>query len=121
MMCYSSMTYGFDGVIECLDAYYRTIKCLRLEEIIDRQKEELLTLNEYDIQDILNTKDYQLLKRYVVLNKLDKNKYEYILNKFKYLLENKKIVKEELSVVQEIISLICIHLGNDNEFQLIFK
>jgi len=53
-MCYSTMTYGFDGVIECIASYYKTIQDFSKEEILIRQREELLPLNPLEIKDILN-------------------------------------------------------------------
>lgn len=118
MMCYSTLTDGFDGVLECLNAYLTCIKDIPAYNIVEKQSEELIHLSAYEVKTMCISKNYDLIMRYVSERKLDDDDYERVARELRYILNSDTLDADELTKIRNIIGALESYLGKDNKYLL---
>lgn len=110
-MCHSSLTEGFDGVLDCVDQYIKSIQLIRKENIIDTQRKMLVHLSAFQIFTLCHNKEYDLLLQYIIEGKLDSDDYEQIA----IVLSSQKdsLSQEELKDVRKVIQALVPFLENE--------
>lgn len=68
--CYTSCTFGFDGVIDGMDRYLKRCNDLTSTEIFEEQKKELFMITGDYARELFNNGDYELLLAYVENDKI---------------------------------------------------
>lgn len=110
LMCHSSLTEGFDGVLECLQHYIEMLQPIRKDDIVRTQQEMLLHLGALQVTLLCYHKEYDLLLRYVLEDKLDKEDYE----KVALMLSEQAptLSTDDLEKVRKIFRALVPYLGN---------
>ncbi|HBA37913.1 MAG TPA: hypothetical protein DCY94_04250, partial [Firmicutes bacterium] len=60
----ASTTRGFDGVLEILASYLKSIENLSLDDIKEMQKNVMIHLSSYELVNKIVDKEYDFLKKY---------------------------------------------------------
>ncbi len=118
MMCYSTLTDGFDGVLECMDSYLATIKDIPAYDILRRQTEELIHLSAFEVRNLCISKNFDLVLRYVNEGKLDDDDYERVARELGWNLKKDDLSVDELVKIRKIIEALGNYLDKDNEYLL---
>lgn len=113
-MYYSTKTYGFSGVIECLSDYLKNIKDIRKEEILEKQKNMLAHLSAYEVKMLCINKKFDLLERYLQEGSLDREDYNLVVRELDYLIE-KDLSSREVSQIKRMIELLKLYKEDINE------
>ena len=104
--CYSTYTFGFDGVIESIYSYIHAIEKLTKEEIFEKQKSELPMIPGYYACVLFRNGDYELLLSYVEGNKIiGSGKKDLSLQIRKYLIENGMDINDNVLIKQIALTL----------------
>lgn len=120
IMCHSTITKGFDGVLELLNIYYNEIKNKSIKQIFEEQISFLPYLSSYEISKLLYEKNYNLLIQYLQEDKIDKQYYSLIDNSINLLLKENNLPNEiqKLQYIKKLVQppLISnkIYLFNKN-------
>lgn len=112
--CCSTMTYGFDGVLECLDSYLKKIMDLDTDEIMVEQKRVLTFLNFGELMMLFEEKKYELFFEYLEKDLIPDSFYRKIGLEIWQTLENNHFDYTDLVNIKKIMDLVCIKLTNDN-------
>lgn len=114
LMCHSSLTVGFDGVLEGMSLYLDTVKDIPTSMIVKKQQEELVYLSETDINMLCIERNFSLLLRYVKDGNLDMKLYDIIARELVNAIENNVLNIDELIIIKEIIEELRRHLEINN-------
>lgn len=121
IMCYSTLTEGFDGVLECLDSYLEHIKDIPAYDIVGKQKVELIHLSAFEVGELCREKNFDLIYKYVFEGKLDYDDYEKVARELTWLLKSNLEIFE-LNRIRDIIVALGNHLHKDNKhLELLIK
>lgn len=115
LMCYSTETFGFDGVLECLDTYLKRLKDVPADKVVEEQQKELMHLGALEVRTLCIKKKFDLLYRFIKENKLDEEDYERVARELNYLIKEKNIEKNELNILKKLIEALIPHIEKDNE------
>lgn len=118
LMCHSTLTEGFDGVLECLDSYLESIKDIPAYDMVRRQSNELVHLSAWEVKELCINKEFDLIFRYVIKGKLDDDDYERVARELGWCLERNQLSILQLSKVSKIIEALSVYLHKDNEYLL---
>ncbi|MDE5889142.1 MAG: hypothetical protein K2H20_03885, partial [Bacilli bacterium] len=118
MMCHSTMTNGFDGLLECLDVYLESIKNIPFYDIVEKQSAELIHLSALDVRELCISKNFDLVLRYVSEGKLDDDDYERVARELGWLLKGDNLDANELIKIRKIVEALSNYLDKSNEYLL---
>ena len=121
LMSISTMTFGFLGVIECLNTYLNNIKDISPTQLLESQKRIISHLEPSDIILLFHNKRYQDILDYLKAGKIDTNDYKEIMQKLHLLLTTTKLTNPELTIIKEIYNHINNYLNPENKHILEFK
>lgn len=113
-MSRSTLTKGFDGVIECFDSYIKDLKTMNYQEILEHQKNMLVHLSRLDIQKICNDEKLDVLLHYLEENKIDDDDYQSIFFYLKDVYEKSEPTMEELVQLKKILFYVKEHLKKES-------
>ena len=111
----STMTKGFDGVIEALNIYLNSIKQLNPEQILDVQKNMLVHLSGYELTDKIRKRDYSFIDRYFREGYADETDYRDALSWIIFTNSNQEATKEELIQIKNILELMTKRFEINND------
>ncbi len=109
IMAVSSTSKGFDGVLEIMSTYLKTIHDLTPKDIVQAQKNLMMHLSSYNLTTKIIEKDYIFLKRYFEEGYADEDDYKDALDWLIMTNRNKVCTTKELSNLIELLELICAH------------
>lgn len=118
MMCYSTLTEGFDGVLEGLSSYLEIIKDIPNYGIVFKQREELVHLSALEVKKLCTSKNFDLVLRYVREGKLDEDDYERVARELGWVLKSNTLDISQLIKIKNIIEALGKYLEKDNEYLL---
>lgn len=121
LMCVSSLTSGFLGVIECFHTYLQSIKDIPSHSLIEVQSNILPYLSKDDITILFCNRRFDDILRYIKEGKLEKEDYEVVIRELSLTLKMVKLNKEELDIIRKIFYLTLPHIKPDNKHLLVFK
>lgn len=112
----ATTTSGFDGVIEILDLYIKSIKDLTTKQILEKQKNMITHLSSDELMNKIMRKDFMYLIRYFKEGYADEADYEDALW---MLYHNLAPTKEEMEYLKIILEALQKHFEEKKEEQLI--
>jgi len=112
----ATTTSGFDGVIEILDLYIKSIKDLTAMQILEKQKNMITHLSSYELMNKIMRKDYTYLTRYFEEGYADESDYEDTLW---MLYHNLSPTREEMGYLKIILESLQKYFEEKKEKQLI--
>lgn len=113
----STMTKGFDGVLEAFDKYINSIKELSPEQILEIQRNMLVHLSGYELTDKIRKRDYSFIERYFVGGYADETDYRDALKWIIFTNSNQTPTKEELIQIKNILELMTQKFQVNNDEQ----
>ena len=118
LMCHSTQTKGFDGVLEGMDSYLHSIKDIPFEKIVEEQIRVLLPIDEEEVANLCDKRNFSLLYRYLMEREYTTYRYRLISFKLNKLFENGVILeKEELELINKIIQVLKEHINMKDEIE----
>lgn len=103
-MCIPTETKGFDGVIEALDLYIKSISKLNINTILRNQMESISHLSSFELINRVRNHDYEFLIRYFEGNYADEHDYYDVLNWLG--LQKRELIEEEFDLVRRLLELL---------------
>ena len=103
-MCIPTETKGFDGVIEALDLYIKSISKLNINTILRNQMESISHLSSFELMNRVRNHDYEFLIRYFEGNYADEHDYYDVLNWLG--LQKRELIEEEFDIVRRLLELL---------------
>lgn len=116
-MHHSTMTKGFDGVLESFDKYINLIDGLSIDQILEKQKNMLVHLAGYDFSAKIRNGEYNYLYRYFNEGFADENDYVDFLQWIFILLPKLDLTKAELVELNSILDLVNKQFVKNNDEQ----
>lgn len=114
---YGTMTYGFNGVVECIASYLKTIQNLDTNEIFTCQKQDLVLISCILAIQLLRDKRYKELRRYVEADKVCRDGYGTFAYSIGNVLYQKEYSAEEKEDLFVIAQLVCSRLDENRRKQ----
>lgn len=111
----STVTKGFDGVLECFDKYIESIKELSLDGILEKQKDMLVHLPSYDLNDKTWNRDYQFLTRYFSEGFADESDYVDTLSWLILTNNIQKPTEEEQKQIEKLLDMMVEKFSSNND------
>lgn len=118
MMCHSTLTEGFLGVLECMDSYLSVIENIPSSDIVKMQSEELIHLSALEVKNSCINKNFDLVLRYVIEGKLDDDDYERVARELVWSLKADSLTTDDLNKIRGIIEALNNYLDKNNEYLL---
>lgn len=100
IMCYSTYTRNFNGVIELLERKLEDTKSKNCHKLFEEQQNTLLKLNNITILEIIKNKQYNLLLRYIKETNIDPKHLSLIISILSQLQENISQTKEIINYIE---------------------
>jgi len=116
--CYSTLTFGFDGVIEAMDSYLRVIETLTEEEIFNQQKNELYPVPGRFVYNLIAENKLDLALRFLKEKKVYKTDYSFLARSIKNFIARNSENREVLAIYQEMAHLVYPNLKADETYIL---
>lgn len=115
LMCYNSLTQGFEGTIDCLQQYIKRIDSLTIDEIMKQQKNMMRHLSSLEVTLAVLNKKYRYLINYIKLGLNDDDDFENIA---KSISEDNigTLSSNSLLDLKELIELLQNYLDKDNKY-----
>lgn len=110
-MCIPTETKGFDGVIESLDVYIKSISKLNINGILRNQMESISHVSSFELTNRVRNHDYEFLIRYFEGKYADEQDYYDTLNWLG--LTKNEIIEEEFDMVHKLLELLRAHLSKE--------
>lgn len=110
-MCLPTETKGFDGVIESLDIYIKSIKRESINGILERQMDAISHVSSFEVINRVKNHDYEYLIRYFEGNYADE--YDYYETLTWLLLTKEEIIEEEYVDIHRLLDLLRIGLTKE--------
>lgn len=114
-MSISTMKKGFDGVLEAFNIYIDSIKELDPNQILETQKEMLVHLHGYEINEKVWKRDYSFVYRYFKAGFADAKDYSDVLNLIIFTIQRQAPTKEELIQIKNILVLMDKQFQSNND------
>lgn len=111
-MSIATNTYGFNGVVECLNIYINSIKGLTLNQILEKQKTMVYHVNQDELKDIIKNKDYNFIEKYFKLGLNNKEDYNFLVTRLLIEIQKKYPTKQELIKIRNIVNIISTYCNN---------
>lgn len=111
----ATTTYGFDGVIECLDKYIDSIRGLTPSEIFTKQKNMIRHLSRIELGDKVLERDFIFLKEYFDSGFADQDDYNDVLQAILVTLERLEPSYEEREVIHNILTIISAKFNENKD------
>ena len=108
--CYSSCSFGFDGVIDGIDRYLQQIQSLSAAEIFEMQKQELFMITGAYASQLLEEGKYDLVLQYVENNKIIGYGYHQLSYWIQNYLSNHMVDKNQYEMIMKILASVTEHL-----------
>lgn len=113
LMSYSTTTKGFYGVVEGLDQYIDAIKNIKLEEILNKQKQVEYHISQHEIVDRIMNKDYEFIEKNFINIKFNTSDYFNMLYLFINIDSNNTLNENDIYHLNNILELII----NNNKLE----
>lgn len=113
----STMTKGFDGVLEAFNIYLNSIEQLSPDQILETQKNMLVHLSGYELTDKIRKRDYSFIDRYFREGYADETDYRDALNWIIFTNSRQVPTKEEIIQIKNILELMTQKFQTNNDEQ----
>ena len=110
----NTTTLGFNGVIEILNTYINNIKHIHYENILDMQKNMMMHISIYELENKIREKNFNFIFRYLNEGYAEDDDYKNILFYIEFYIYKKNISIEELPIIKEILCLISLKIKEKN-------
>ncbi len=120
-MSISTLTDGFDGVLEILDCYINSIKRLSPTQIMETQRNMITHLSCWHFTEKIRNREFAFVERYFKEGFADESDYTDSLDWLIYTVKNKMPSKDELIYLRGIFELLSEHFQKLNETENIEK
>lgn len=111
-MCIPTETKGFDGVIEALDTYIKSISKLNINGILSHQMDAISHVSSFELTNRVRNHDYEFLIRYFEEGYADESDYYDTLNWLG--LTKDEIIEEEFYSVRRLLALLRVGLEKES-------
>lgn len=109
-------TKGFDGVIEMMDEYIKSITSLSSVDVLKKQQSMLRHLSSYELTSKIRDKEYEFLGRYFSEGYADEADYDDTLTWLGFTVSIQECSKDELNNLRKILNLLMKKFQeNDNQ------
>lgn len=111
-MCIPTETKGFDGVIEAIDIYIKSISKLNINGILSHQMDAISHVSSFELTNRVRNHDYEYLIRYFEEGYADESDYYDTLNWLG--LTKDEIIEEEFYSVHRLLALLRVGLEKES-------
>ena len=118
-MCLPTGTKGFDGVIESLDVYIKSIKKENINGILGNQMVAISHVSSFELTNRVRNHDYEFLIRYFDGNYADEHDYYDTLTWLG--LTKNEIIEEEFDLVRRLLDLLRVGLTKEETLPKILE
>ncbi len=118
-MCKPIETKGFDGVIESLDIYIKSIKRYSINDILRSQMDSISHVSSFEVTNKVRNHEYEFLIRYFEDNYADEHDYYDTLTWLG--ITKNEIIEEEFDMVQRLLGLLKTRLSNEDNMAKILE
>lgn len=120
-MSISTMTNGFDGVLESFNTYINFIKDLSPEQILETQRNMITHLSCGELIAKIRKRNYAFIERYFTEGHADDADYKDTLNCIAYTYSDPTPSKIELVQLQNILEIISKKFESSNNKEIVEK
>lgn len=122
-MSISTLTKGFDGVIELLEKYIKSIEGLTATQVLETQKNMITHLSSFELVNKIWKKDFYFLERYFKEGYADDADYSDTLL-FLGQIKKEQLTKDELLCLKRILELISNYVNaqkKEEDIEIVLK
>lgn len=109
-------TKGFDGVIEMMDEYMKSIKSLTRSNVLAKQKFMLRHLSSYELTKKIRDREYEFLVRYFSEGYADEDDYNDTLTWLGFTISLDECFKKDLDNLKGLLKLLMNKFKENEDY-----